>query len=322
LANLVTGGVEATTYVAKLRQAIRAFSPDLVHSNGFKMHLLSAYGPASGVPLLWHIHDYVRSRPVTAPLLRLCAPRCSAAVTNSHSVAADLRSLCSPALEIEPVHNGVDIETFAPEGPSLDLDAMTGLPPEPADLVRIGFVGTFARWKGHDIFLRALAMLNPRIPYRGYVVGGPIYETNNSQHSMDDLKKLASALGLSGRVGFTGFIEDTAAAFRSLDIVVHASTEPEPFGLVIVEAMACGKAVVVSNCGGPSEIVQDRVNALTHEPRDIAALAARIEELASNPALRENLGKAARQTTEDRFDRRRFAGEFAKIYRRLASTRN
>src|SRR5437016_3456853 len=116
LANLLSSGLGVPAYTRRLRQAVREFQPNVVHSNGFKMHLLSAYARERGVPMIWHIHDYVRSRPVAAPLLRLCAHRCSTAVTNSTSVAEDLRAV-SPSLKIEAVHNGIDTEVFAPEGP-------------------------------------------------------------------------------------------------------------------------------------------------------------------------------------------------------------
>jgi glycosyltransferase involved in cell wall biosynthesis len=319
---LLSGGVRVPAYVARLRQAVREFNPGLVHSNGLKMHLLSAYAPELGTPLIWHVHDYVRSRPVVAPLLRLCAHRCSTAVTNSSSVAEDLRSVCAPGLRIEAVHNGIDTKAFAPDGPSLDLDGLAGLSPMDKRGLRVGLLGTFARWKGHETFLRALAMLDPSLSFRGYVIGGSIYQTDGSQHTVEELKKLAGSLGLGDRLGFTGYLDDPAAAIRSLDVVVHASTQPEPFGMVIVEAMACAKAVIVSRCGGASEIVEDRVNALTHEAGDAPALAARIQELALSSQLRARLGEAGRRTAEQRFTRARFANEMASIYRRLAGTWN
>src|SRR3989442_6491451 len=318
LASLVSGGIRVPEYLMRLRQSVRDFKPQVVHSNGFKMHLLSACAPDSDVPIIWHVHDYVRSRPVAAPLLRWWAHRCSAAVAPSSSVAEDLRSVCAPGLKVEAVHNGIDIEAFSPEGPGLDLDALAGLPPLENGGVRVGLLGAFARWKGHEIFLRALATVLPGISFRGYVIGGSIYQTNGSQHTLGELQNLAHSLGLDGRLGFTGYVDDPAAAIRSLDIVVHASTRPEPFGMAIVEAMACGKAVIVSNSGGASEIVQDRVNALTFQPGDGPALSALIQELAVSPGLRAQLGEAARRTAEQRFSSRRFASDFAKIYRRLA----
>jgi len=322
LTNLISGGIDAAAYLTRLRRAIRETKPDLVHSNGVKMHLLSTYASDSAVPIIWHVHDYVSSRPVTRPLLRLHAARCSTAVANSRSVAEDLRSIGRHNFNIESVYNGIDTEAFAPHGSSIDLDSLSGLPPAPSGVLRVGLLGTFARWKGHEIFLRALSMIGRDLPIRGYIAGGPIYQTNGSQHTMTELKTLARDLGLNGRVGFTGFVENPPAAIRSLDVVVHASTQPEPFGLVIVEAMACGKPVIVSNCGGASEIVQNRVNALTHEPGDAAGMASLIRELAEDSGLRQRLGEAARGTAEKRFSRARFGRDFVQIYTKLVSTQN
>ena len=322
LANLVAGVADAAGYMTHLRRAIRDAGPDLIHSNGLKMHLLSSYASAPGVPVLWHVHDYVSSRPVTGPLLRLCAFRCATAVANSVSVAEDLRFIGMSNFNIESIYNGVGLDTFSPQGPSVDLDSLAGLPRADSGVVRVGFLGTFARWKGHDVFLRALGSLSKNIPIRGYIVGAPIYDTNGSQYTTDELKRIVGELGLTDRVGFTGFVEEPAAALRSLDIVVHASTEREPFGLVIVEAMACGRAVVVSNCGGASELVLDRVNALIYQPGDAAALANRIRELAEAPELRTRLGQSARKTAEERFDRFRFASQFVQIYSKLVGSPN
>jgi glycosyltransferase involved in cell wall biosynthesis len=105
---------------------------------------------------------------------------------------------------------------------------------------------------------------------------------------------------------------------RSLDIVVHASTDPEPFGLVIAEAMACAKPVVVSQAGGASELIDPGINALAFDPGDAGALARRIEELAQDTGLRQRLGSAGRSTAERSFDRRRMAGELTSIYQSVA----
>src|SRR6185436_5987649 len=117
---------------------------------------------------------------------------------------------------------------------------------------------------------------------RGYVVGGPLYQTDGSQYSMEELRARADELGISARIGFTGFVSDPAAAMRALDVVVHASIEPEPFGLVIAEAMACGRPVIVSDAGGAAEIVTSGVNALVNSPGDADALADRIAQLAAD----------------------------------------
>ncbi len=306
-------------YTTRLRHALAAAAPDLIHTNGFKMHVLGAWAAPRGVPMLWHIHDYISSRPLMARLMRAHADRCAAAVANSLSVADDVRAACGAQLRVFPIHNAVDLRRFSPEGPALDLDRLAGLAPPSHPVVRIGLVATMARWKGHEVFLHALKMLRGDPMVRGYVIGGALYETENSQCDLEKLRSLAGRLGLAGHVGFTGFVDDAASAMRALDVVVHASTQPEPFGLVVAEAMACGRAVVVSRGGGAAEIVTPGEDALVHEAGCALALAERMGELARDPALRAALGGRAAQAARRRFARERLADELMPIYRLLSA---
>jgi len=231
---------------------------------------------------------------------------------NSRSVAADLRSATRQKAEI--VYNAVDLQRFSPHGPALNLDALSGL--APADgILRVGLVATFAHWKGHHTFLKALSLLPPDAPVRGYIIGGPIYQTAGSQLSLEGLRSEVRRFGLANSVGFTGFVDDTAAAMRALDIVVHASTSPEPFGMVIVEAMACGKAVIASQGGGATEIFTDGVDAIGHCPADALDLSNALKRLLSDSGLRLRLGSAGRRTAESQFDRPRLAREVSQLYR-------
>jgi glycosyltransferase involved in cell wall biosynthesis len=317
LARCARAAWPASRYLRRLRRLLRAQAPDIVHTNGLKMHVLGALAVPTGAAVLWHFHDYAARRAFTATLLRRFAHRCSAVVANSRSVADDARQVCGEGVAVHPVWNAVDLDRFSPEGPRLDLDALSGL--AAADgLLRVGLVATFARWKGHATFLKALALLPSSLPVRGYVIGGPVYETAGSQTSLAELREQADSLGLGSRVGFTGFVQDSAAAMRSLDIVVHASTDPEPFGLVIAEAMACGKPIVASRAGGVIELTEAGVNALAHTPGDAQALASCIEDLARDANLRKRLGEVGRATAEQCFTRRRLARDFAPIYQGLA----
>jgi glycosyltransferase involved in cell wall biosynthesis len=317
---LGSAGVSVARYTHLLRQTIRCLNPDLIHTNGFKMHLLGAWA-AAGVPLVWHIHDYVQLRPLMAKLLRMHAGRCTAAIANSDSVAQDFRIACRPGPRIHTVWNAVDLEQFSPTGKQLDLDAACGLPTMQPGGVRVGLVGTLARWKGHKVFMKAIQRLPPQLPVRAYIIGGAVYQTEGSQWSLDELKKMGAEFGLAGRLGFTGFLQRPAEAMRALDIVVHASTQPEPFGLVIAEAMACGKAVIVSRWGGPEEFTEDGVNAVQHAPGDFVSLARLITKLSENGVLRRQLGQAGRRTTERHFDRDRLAKQLVPIYRSVMLAR-
>lgn len=316
-AQMAASASAVRSYLGRLDAAIRAFEPDVVHTNGLKMHVLGAWAhPRS--PLVWHLHDYLGPRPMTARLLRWNSARCAMLVANSASVASDARTALADSVEIVAVANGVDLNRFTASGDRLDLDALAGLPASPPDAIRIGLVATFARWKGHVTFLEAIARVPRALPLRAYVIGDAVYDTRASQYSRGELTAIAERLEVTDRVGFTGFVTRPEAALRALDIVVHASTRPEPFGLVIAEAMACGRPVIVSADGGAAELVDAGMDALVHTPGDVQGLADCLVRLMTDAVLRRQIGGAARATAERRFNRARLAGELLPIYRAAA----
>lgn len=308
-------------YTRRLARQIDEIAPDVVHTNGFKMHVLGAWATRRKRPLVWHIHDYVSMRPVMAKLMRFEVRRCAAAIANSDSVRNDARATCGIGLDVSTVYNAVDLDEFNPSGRVIDLDALAGFEPAPFGTIRVGLVATMARWKGHEVFLRAMASLPGEAPVRAYVIGDAVYHTEGSQVSLDTLRAKARALGLGDRVGFTGFVEDVAAAMRVLDIVVHASVVPEPFGMVIAEAMASGKPVIASRAGGAAEIVASGGGALLHSPGDSAELANLITRLVRDPSERACLGRAGRAGAERLFAGARLAQELIPLYIRVARAR-
>jgi glycosyltransferase involved in cell wall biosynthesis len=318
---LALAAPSAFLYAFRLRRRLSRLQPDIVHSNGMKMHFFSAMvmPPGSPMKLIWHLHDYLSARRTMSPLLRRMAHRCRVVIANSHSVVADARKVLPTDLTIQAVHNSVDTNLFTPAGSCIDLDELAGMPEAPAGTIRIGLVATFAGWKGHDVFIRAAGMIPRDLSVRFYIIGGPIYATEGSQWSFDDLRQIARDAGIEERVGFTGFIEDVPAAMRALHIIVHASKKPEPFGMTIIEAMACGRAVISSGWGGAGELIDPEVNALTFSLTDPGTLANAITRLIDDSELRSRLGSAARAKVEREFNQRVFAEKMMSIYNELKS---
>jgi glycosyltransferase involved in cell wall biosynthesis len=267
---------------------------------------------------LCHVHDYLGRGFLKRWIWRIALSRYDRVVAVSRSVAADLRAIPLPERKITSIHNGIRIQQFSPTGKKLDLDRLSGLTEGDTDLVRVGLVATFAKWKGHITFMRAMALLRD-LKVCGYVIGGPIYQTLGSQHTLDELRAAAEKYCPNIRLGFTGGVEDVAAAYRSLDIVVHASTSPEPFGMVIIEAMACGKPVIVSRGGGAAEIFEDGVTGLAHDPGDAAMLARQIVRLTGDAGLRTQLGDNGHAAVAARFQASAMAASFAELYSEMAA---
>ena len=157
-------------------------------------------------------------------------------------------------------------------------------------------IGRLAPWKGQSVFLRAFAQAFAGTDVRAMVVGAALF---GEEAYEQELRELADELGVGDRVDFLGFRSDVAVLMTQMDICVHASVVPEPFGQVIVEAMAAGIPVVAAAGGGAAEIVTDGESALTHPPGDADALAGALTRLAGDAGLRERLAGAGRDRARD-----------------------
>ncbi|QSQ10934.1 glycosyltransferase family 4 protein [Myxococcus landrumensis] len=303
-----------------LRREVANLRPEVVHSNGIKTHLLSAATVGLRLKRVWHIHDFLGERPLVRRALKTLAPLASVAIANSRAVGEDARAVLR-GVPIHVVYNGVDVERFAPASQArVDLDSLAGLPRAPDGTLRVGLVATYARWKGHDVFLDAaeeLTRLEPSLPVRFYLVGGPLYQTPGSQFSEDELRRRIDHLKLTGRVGLVPFQSEPASVYRALDVFVHASTRREPFGLTIAEALACARPAIVSSESGAAEALTQGVDVLAIPPGDSRSLVDALRTLLRDEALRTRLAQAARHTAVERFSRERYAREMLTVYRSL-----
>jgi glycosyltransferase involved in cell wall biosynthesis len=315
LVGLLRAAVPLPLVVGKLAGILQRHAGDVIHSHGIKTHVLAALVPRRR-RVVWHLHDYVSLRPMSSTLLRRLARRCDLAIAVSDSVAQDCRRWLPEQVPVMVVHNAVDTERFCPDGAVADLDAIAGLPPAPPGTLRVGLPATFARWKGHEVFLRALAGLK-RTDVRGFVIGGPVYQTGDSQWSTGELQDRIVALGLQGHVGATGFLADMPAAYRALDVVVHASTRPEPFGLVIPEAMACSRLVLATRTGGAAELFEHGVNAVGMDVADVPTMTSALGNLLADPDRRAAIAGRAREHVVARFGRQRFAAALGDALSRI-----
>jgi glycosyltransferase involved in cell wall biosynthesis len=153
-------------------------------------------------------------------------------------------------------------------------------------------VGRLNRWKGQDLLLKAVALIKDRgIRCAVTIVGG---EHEGSTETLKALTTLADTLGISDWVEFAGEQHDLDPFYSTADMFVSPSTSPEPFGLVVVEAMSYGVPVIAARPGGPSETVVDGVTGLLFDNGDVNGLADALEMLINNHATCQAMGLAGR----------------------------
>lgn len=301
----------------RLRRRIESLQPDVVHSFGLKTHLLLALQPPRRARIVWQVQDYYSRRTLSRLLCERASRRVDRLIGVSGSVARDAQTMVAPQ-KVVAIDNAVNTARFTPEGDAIDLAAAAGRAGASAGSVKVGLVAAYARWKGHPTFLEAAkrALEAGATDAAFFIVGGPIYSTAG-QFSQDELEAIAHRLGIADRVFFVPFQADTASVYRALDVVVHASTDPEPFGLVICEAMACGRAAVVANAGGAAGLFTDGVDALGHPPGDADRLATQVCRLVEDASLRRRLGERGLETVRRLYHLGRYADDIESLYRRL-----
>jgi glycosyltransferase involved in cell wall biosynthesis len=319
LASLARASLELAPFTRSLLRGIREVGPDLVHTHGIKAHFLANAVADRRLPFAFHFQDFPSDRPLSRHLLRSLRRTHAIVLGNSRAVAEDAHSVLA-RYRAFTLYNTVDTGHYVP-GPAEPewLAELAGLPPLPPGGVSFGLVAAYARWKGHDVFIRAAAEARrraPDLPLRFYVVGGPIYATNGSQFTREELVNLARELGVESSLAWVPFQADVTRVYRSLDVVVHASSRREPFGRVIVEAMSCGRCVIAARAGGAAELFDDGRSALGFAPGEPRDLARAMLELAHNPERRAALGGEGRRQAAT-FDRARMGPELIAAYDEL-----
>jgi glycosyltransferase involved in cell wall biosynthesis len=185
---------------------------------------------------------------------------------------------------------------------------------------RVLMLGRIAEWKGQHVFIRAARRLCENDRSTEFIVAGAATTEADAKYERQ-LRASVESLGLSGRILFTGVVQDVPTLLTTVDVVVHCSTSPEPFGQVIIEAMAASVVVVASNLGGPTEIIRDGVNGRLFPPADDAALARVLRELLDDAWSRRRLAIAGRRTVEEHFRIDQTVTKICQLYLKYAPSR-
>lgn len=272
------------TSVGRLAGVLRRRQPDVILNWAAKTQL---YGSPAAV--LAGMADRVVWWQQAIPRrmwLDVCATMLPARAIGCYSkAAARAQARLFPARRMFVVGAGAPVPPPSAETAALEL---------PPGVPVVGLVGRLQPWKGQDRLLRAQALLRDRgHRIHTVIVGGDSYGL--SPEYAQSLPPLIDRLGLTGDVTMTGQVPDAGPYIERMDILVNAS-DPEPFGIVLLEGMARGVAVVAVDSGGPGEFIQDRRTGILARSGDPEALADALEPLLTSLDLRQTLARAGRES--------------------------
>lgn len=295
--------VRTARVLSRLRRIAAREGAQVVLSNQSKGHFYGGLAAlAARIPAVW----WQQGIPSPSRIEHAARLAPSAVVVCSSDAAIASQAHLTPRRRIEKIHLGIPVQAIAARrksGAAIRRELGWEGPV-------VGIVGRLQPWKGQEVFLRAASIVAREDPdARFAVVGGAVLGWEGSYP--DDLRRLAGQLGIADKVYFAGHRPDVIPWFDALDVVVHASFG-EPFGLVLVEAMALGKPLVAAAEGGPLEIVEDGVSGLLTPPGDPERLAEAVLRILRSPRLAEALTVGARARAE-RFSEERMAKAFAQL---------
>ncbi len=273
---------DTARYVVRLRRVLRWRRPSIVHTNSLKAHL---YGVAASFGAPWRAVMHVRDRwsppyidAATARDLRLIARFGPAAVLAN---SKDTASTCGVPAVVLP----------SPVEPGLFALA----PPSSSAVLRLAVVGRLAPWKGQDLAIAALEVLVSTRDATLVLVGDALF---GEQDYAEALREQVRGAHLDDRVVFAGHVHEVGSVLEDVDVIILSSRSPEPFGNVVVEAMAAGRCVVVPNRGGVTEFVTEngpQGSGFFYDMGDVQSLVSVLERVGSDTALRVTVGANARQ---------------------------
>src|SRR4051794_34510986 len=307
------GGNNSRRPLAELRSELSAIiqriRPDLVHANSLSTARIA--GPIVGthsVRSIGHLRDIIKlSRNAVADLNRHDSLVAVSAATRDFHLAQGLDgSRCIV------IHNGIDLTEFRPRQPTGYLHRELGLP---NDIRLIAVIGQLGLRKGTDIALAAAALVAAHAPNVHWLIIGERTSAKDESKSHEArLQEMVRLPSLAGRVHFLGVRNDVASLLPECAMLVHAAHQ-EPLGRVLLEAAACGAAIVATNVGGTSEIFPPNSGTgILVPPNNHTAIADSVVSLMSNEMTRRSIAAAARARAEAAFDIRLASQNLIALY--------
>lgn len=273
-------------YATQLCALFEHESIGLVHTNSLKSGIYGCLAARRArVPVVWHVRDRIAPDYLPAALVRLLRLLLlvlpDVILTNSRATESTL----GPIVRRVVPHHVLD-DPFRNAQPAA---ARTG--PRSPDEAVVALVGRLSPWKGQHLFLDALEIL-PTVGERtvtGVVYGSALFGEEDYAVTVADRLRHSP---LADRVHLTTFEGDVSQVLAEVDVLVSASVIPEPFGQVVVEAIANGVPVAVPDVGGPSEIVTDERDGLTYAAGDASDLAEKLRCILADEGLYARLSGA------------------------------
>ncbi|MFA5816010.1 MAG: glycosyltransferase [Bacteroidales bacterium] len=294
--------------VARLIRLMRRERYDLVHTNTGVTVGGAIAARLSGIPHVWHFREILSEFGLFLRFYQQFVNALSRRLIFITGAVRDQFSSQRIRKKGRVIHDGIPVEEYEGNLPEADDGSII-----------VTSVGRLAPYKGQYILIDAIAKaVDQGIDLQAFIVGDVYGERHEYR---EELMSQASRLGLAERVQFTGFVDDVLPFLEKCNLFILASTRPEGLGIVMLEAMAAGRAVIATNGGGAREIITDGEDGLLVPPGDSELMAKAIVRLANDRETRHRLAAAGNEKVKSRFSKQAMVDNILELYEEILTAR-
>ena len=277
-----------------IKRLIREKNIDVVYTNTAVVFPGAVVAKYCGIKSVWHVREIIRNDFENSVVSFMINRFADSVIVNSYATGKRLRV---DQRKIKTVYNAIE------EYPDTERQEHDGF--------AVGMAGRINRWKGQKLFVDAACIVAKRIPNVKFLIAGEAYAGEG--YLKDELISYIEESGMNRQITLLGQFENMSSFYDKLDVFVLPSIQPEPFGLVVLEAMDFGIPVIATNHGGPTEIIKNGVNGYLVDYKDPQEMADQIVELLKDADKRQSMGEKGKEEKRRRFSVKRMVNDIQNI---------
>lgn len=301
--------IELIRSIKFINNLIKEKSIDIVYTNTSVIFVGGISAKICKVKSVWHIREIIKSKYERFIVSKIVNIFSDYIIANSKATA---EAISKNKDKVKVVYNAIDIEKNS------GLEDIDEVYKEVAativrsnNKIKIGMAGRINRWKGQKLFVDMAKLVSEENDNVEFLIAGDVYK--GEDYILDDLKGYILESGVKDKIGLLGQVDNMSNFYKKLDIFVLPSIQPEPFGLVVIEAMNNKLPVVATNHGGPVEIIDNNIDGFLVDYKDAREMAQVVNKLIKDKELRNYISANAEKKVKEKFNVSRYVDEISYI---------
>lgn len=300
--------IELYRSIEFINKLIREKNIDIVYTNTSVVFAGGISAKLCKVKSIWHIREIIKNKYERFIVSKIVNSFSDCIIANSKATA---NSISKNINKLKVIYNAIEIHEEVNSEFNRTYEEIAATCESIGKTIKIGMAGRINRWKGQKLFVDMAEIVSKNNKNVEFLIAGDVYK--GELKILEDLKEYITMKNLNHKIKLLGQVNDMSSFYKELDIFILPSIQPEPFGLVVIEAMNNNLPVVATNHGGPVEIIDNNIDGFLVDYKEANEMAEVVDKLINNSSLRRDISEKAKQKVKERFRANRYVKEIESI---------